>query len=166
MHRTVKARNEWPPAISGDAEASAGDAAASVRLAAVKAVAGDWDHAVRCLETANAEAAFHLQSVLSENEERRVRAESKRPPVRLDRTDAEVRHRVHDLAHHLVAPPLPDVLPEREAEAVGEVAVGLLGHLLAVGGVLEFLLETLISEGRVHFDGTSLGVHRVAFGIE
>lgn len=74
-------------------EASEGDAAASVRLAAVKAVAGDWDYAVRCLEAADADAALHLQSVMRENEERRVRAESRRPPARLDKRDAEDRHR-------------------------------------------------------------------------
>lgn len=64
-------------------EASAGDPAASVRLAAVKAMAGDWDQAVRWLETADTGAAVHLQSVLRKHEERRVlEAEEDRARVR------------------------------------------------------------------------------------
>jgi hypothetical protein len=42
-------------------------------------------------------------------------------------TDGE---RVHDLPDDLVAPPLPDVRPERLAELVRVVPVGPLGHLL------------------------------------
>src|SRR5687767_7394757 len=44
--------------------------------------------------------------------------------------DPDVRCRVEHLAYDLVAPSIPDILPERLAVAVREVLVGTHGHLL------------------------------------
>ena len=44
--------------------------------------------------------------------------------------DSHVRHGVHDLADHVIAPPLPDVLPQRLAVAVRKEEVGAKRHLL------------------------------------
>lgn len=68
------------------------DRLASARLAVSKALAGEWDQAVHCLESANAEAAFHLQSALQEKE-RQGRAEFPRSPARPEKRNVEDRHR-------------------------------------------------------------------------
>lgn len=69
-------------------EASAGDKVASIRLAAFKALASDWEHAALLLEAVDPRAASHLRSVMHENAERSAR-DSRRLPARSEQKDDE-----------------------------------------------------------------------------